>query len=258
MKRRLLSLFTAVMMIGALFTGGCAKKVTAEDLMKTANEKMSKAESLSMEIEMNVSMYQEMLGNIDMEIGMDMDIIQETGDLYMLMSMSILGMSQDIELYQVKNGEEYTQYMGMQGLWYRQSVGADEATGAMDALAPEGRNYTLAEKTETFEGREVYVVTTTMTGEEFMEYSDNELLEGMLSEDMDLSGMNAEVKILIDKADGTITQMIMDLEGMEAGLDEPISLSMTITYTGFDTVKEIKVPDDVVEQAVEMEDGLLN
>ena len=56
MRKKIVWLLASVMLLSAVALGGCGKEVTAESLVKEANENMEKVKSFAGDMDMQMSM----------------------------------------------------------------------------------------------------------------------------------------------------------------------------------------------------------
>lgn len=141
---------------------------------------------------------------MDMNMGMtgtiectsDPDIFHMDGT----MSMDLLNMSVDMDMYTQVDGDKSITYINMMDEWMKSEETVEE--GGMEdmyTVAGDGKDMTLAEETEKIGDKEVYVLTSTISGEEFQEImgSMEEMTESL--GEVDFSTMEAEVTLKIYK-----------------------------------------------------------
>ena len=172
MRKKLVWLLSAVMVVSAVMLGGCGgKKVTAESIIQEVNANMEKCKSFTGDMNMDMTMGMSD-GTEEQEISITMGgSLEATTDpviTHMDVTMDMLGMSVDMDVYAQVEGEKTTTYTGVMGSWTKTEQETPD-TAAMENLytiAGDGKNMTLAEKTEKIGDREAYVLTSTITGEE--------------------------------------------------------------------------------------------
>ena len=225
MRKKIVWLLVSVMLLSAVVFGGCGKKeVTAESLVKEVNENMEKVKSY-------------------------------TGDMDMKMSMNVSsqGVAMDMDMYSQVEDDKATVYMCMMNEWMKSETGIDESSiQDMYAIAEDGKDMTLAEETEKIGDREVYVLTSTITGEEFQEIMG--VMENMTEGvgDMDWSNMQANVTMKIYK--DTILPASVSIEMSDSGEgieSEGVTvkfnnLSVAMNYVDFDSVDSIEIPEEAL------------
>ncbi len=269
-KKRVGFLLAALLLFMAVLSGCGGKKVTAEELIAETTKKMENVESMDMNIKMDISMGVKQSGvSMDLDIGADIDMqaTEEPEASYMsgTLTMSMMGLSVDMESYSVIEDGKAVTYSGTGGEWTREEteVPEDEVTNMMDVFK-EGMEYELQPKTEKVDGKEVYVLTGQVAGDLM-----NDMVGAMADSlgdtvgDIDWSSFKADITMKIDKSTKEPVEMIFDCsEGISkvmdsamasAGADGSVSISkyvVTATYNSFNDVDEIVVPDEVKEAAV--------
>ena len=259
MRKKIVWLLVSVMLLSAVVFGGCGKKeVTAESLVKEVNENMEKVKAYTGDMDMKMSMNVSSQGvAMDMDMGMqgtieytaEPDIVHMKGT----MDVSLLGLSMDMDMYSQVEDDKATVYMCMMNEWMKSETGIDESSiQDMYAIAEDGKDMTLAEETEKIGDREVYVLTSTITGEEFQEIMG--VMENMTEGvgDMDWSNMQANVTMKIYK--DTILPASVSIEMSDSGEgieSEGVTvkfnnLSVVMNYVDFDSVDSIEIPEEAL------------
>ncbi|MCR1919538.1 hypothetical protein NSA48_10880 [Frisingicoccus caecimuris] len=259
MRKKIVWLLVSVMILSAVVFGGCGKKeVTAESLVKEANENMEKAKSYTGDMDMKMSMNVSSQGvAMDMDMGMQgtIEYTAEPEIVHMkgTMDVSLLGLSMDMDMYSQVEDDKATVYMCMMNEWMKSETGIDESSiQDMYAIAEDGKDMTLAEETEKIGDREVYVLTSTITGEEFQEIMG--VMENMTEGvgDMNWSNMQANVTMKIYK--DTILPASVSIEMSDSGEgieSEGVTvkfnnLSVVMNYVDFDSVDSIEIPEEAL------------
>ena len=207
-----------------------------------------------MEMSMNVSSQGVAM---DMDMGMQgtIEYTAEPEIVHMkgTMDVSLLGLSMDMDMYSQVEDDKATVYMCMMNEWMKSETGIDESSiQDMYAIAEDGKDMTLAEETEKIGDREVYVLTSTITGEEFQEIMG--VMENMTEGvgDMDWSNMQANVTMKIYK--DTILPASVSIEMSDSGEgieSEGVTvkfnnLSVGMNYVDFDSVDSIEIPEEAL------------
>lgn len=259
MRKKIVWLLVSVMLLSAVVFGGCGKKeVTAESLVKEVNENMEKVKSYTGDMDMKMSMNVSSQGvAMDMDMGMQgtIEYTAEPEIVHMkgTMDVSLLGLSMDMDMYSQVEDDKATVYMCMMNEWMKSETGIDESSiQDMYAIAEDGKDMTLAEETEKIGDREVYVLTSTITGEEFQEIMG--VMENMTEGvgDMDWSNMQANVTMKIYK--DTILPASVSIEMSDSGEgieSEGVTvkfnnLSVAMNYVDFDSVDSIEIPEEAL------------
>ena len=259
MRKKIVWLLVSVMLLSAVVFGGCGKKeVTAESLVKEVNENMEKVKSYTGDMDMKMSMNVSSQGvAMDMDMGMQgtIEYTAEPEIVHMkgTMDVSLLGLSMDMDMYSQVEDDKATVYMCMMNEWMKSETGIDESSiQDMYAIAEDGKDMTPAEETEKIGDREVYVLTSTITGEEFQEIMG--VMENMTEGvgDMDWSNMQANVTMKIYK--DTILPASVSIEMSDSGEgieSEGVTvkfnnLSVVMNYVDFDSVDSIEIPEEAL------------
>lgn len=209
---------------------------------------------MDMKMSMNVSSQGVAM---DMDMGMQgtIEYTAEPEIVHMkgTMDVSLLGLSMDMDMYSQVEDDKATVYMCMMNEWMKSETGIDESSiQDMYAIAEDGKDMTLAEETEKIGDREVYVLTSTITGEEFQEIMS--VMENMTEGvgDMDWSNMQANVTMKIYK--DTILPASVSIEMSDSGEgieSEGVTvkfnnLSVVMNYVDFDSVDSIEIPEEAL------------
>lgn len=266
-----------------------------------------KSFSADMQIDQTMTMAEE--DPIRMLMDMKMDAIQDPLSMYMemTMKMDLFGeaMNETSKTYVTKDG--MYQYDSTVGKWIKMD---DELTDLLNQLSGEQADpkaqlelmKKFSEGVQIFEYEDKYVMTQTLTNEQFKEMMDEafDLIGGMIP-DMDFPEDEAGDEEAAEE-DNTVVEdddiVIEDDEEMEdignifdamelnieqffvtstidkktlfpldmtsvtkmtMGIDEEtmsIDQKMTGTYSNFNKIKEIKVPADVIKNAITMDEYL--
>ena len=257
MRKKLVWLLSAVMVVSAVMIGGCGgKKVTAESIIQEVNANMEKCKSFTgdMNMDMNMGMSD---GTEEQEISITMGgSLEATTDpviTHMDVTMDMLGMSVDMDVYTQVEGDKTTTYTGVMGSWTKTEQETPD-TAAMENLytiAGDGKNMTLAEKTEKIGDREAYVLTSTITGEELaglMNSMGGDMTQGL---GVDLSSMEAVVNMKVYKDKMVPASVSVEMkdngEGIEIdGIVMKLGMTMVMNYSDFDTIESITIPEEAL------------
>ncbi len=274
-KYRFSGIFAGVCLLAALILPGCGggEKITAEELMEQVSANVEKVSSMDFGLGMNIAMSVGQSGvNMDLSIEADFDVeaTREPEATHMsgTLSMSVMGLSVDMEQYTVEEDGKTVTYSGSAGQWTRTEADAetDDQMASISSMFDDAVSYELQEDTEKVDGKTVYVLNGQISGD-VMEDLMGEMsgaMEGLPSEDMDWSAFEANVTIkvdeetklpveaLIDMGDGLSSMMESALGSESADVELSVDeYTMTVTYNSFDDVAEIVVPDDVKASAVD-------
>lgn len=267
MKKRYGRLFSLIVLlaVAAVFSGcGKKEKVTAESLMEEVSANMEDVQSARMNLLAEISMGIKQSGiSMDMDIDLDMDL-ETTNDPVAAhidadMSMSLMGLSMEMENYTVEENGKLVTYNGVAGEWTRTEEPLDkDRSESVNAMIANGTSYELQDKTEKLNGQEVYVLNGKVSGR-YMEGMIGEVPDAMGGLTVDWSKLVMDIVVKIDKETkrpvearidcGDTLEELMKSAMASAGVGEAeISIKefiMTCTYESFNDVEEIVVPEDV-------------
>lgn len=261
MRKKITWLLTAIMLLSAVMLSGCgSKKVTAESLVKEVNENSEKVKSFSGDLDMQMSINMSQDGYaMDMDMGMEGTFEATTNPEIFHMAtklkMDLLGVSMDMDVYSQKDGDKVNTYVGMAGNWTKTEEDASKLSqGNLDEMysVVDGADMTLAEKTEEYNGKEVYVLTGTVTGDKLQEVMG---AMGNVTSDMDLdiSGMEANMTLKVYKDTKLPATVTIEMKDNGDGIDADgvtikfNTMVMTMNYTEFDTVDSITIPEEALK-----------
>lgn len=278
MKKRKILVALFVVLAAIAMIAGCGKKVSVESLLQDTAAKLDAKKS--MEADMDMGLKASVSGNaagtqisldMDMAFALHMEAIQDTGDSYMKgkvdISMMGLNVSTEMENYTVQEDGKIVSYVKAEDAWTKHanddSQGAGAAVDNIFKMAADGKvKAELQKDTEKLDDKEVYVVKIEVSGDaikDLMSFS-GEAMDDMFSGGMDIgSDVKIPVTLYINKADSLPAKIAFDMKEFGDALfkqQEDVSadiekFDMSIVFTGFDTVDEIKVPDDVKDKAEE-------
>lgn len=131
-------LLTGLVGVSMIFTGcnassqaGSGKAADAKEVLKTAAEKMNEVESYGMDMTMTMVMEAKDQGTVNMTTDADAKIMLKPELAYQMDSkidMDVAGEKQsvDMQMYLVKEEDQYTLYTGMMGMWGKASIASAE------------------------------------------------------------------------------------------------------------------------------------
>ncbi len=268
----------AYVILAAAVLSGCGENVTAESLMQDAAEKMAGINSMTGVYDMDMAMEISQSGvsmNVDTSMNMDFETTVEPSALHgtATVDVGMLGLSMEMEMYTMMEGEQAVSYTRMGDRWMKQSVDMPESAASsnmvldLDNLFGENPELTLQDDTEEKNGEEVYVITGSVSAEDLNMDEFNEIMgsvngAGLEDLGLDLSGLQMDVTLTVYKdshlpaslsmkSSGEGDVFTMDVEGVEAALT---SLSYDMTFEEYDTVDEIVLPEEA-EGAVDLNEA---
>ena len=253
-----------------------ASALTLEEVFNKSIERQEALESASATIEMEQTISMNMFGqemNISTSTNMDMDIIVEPMSFYVEggMTMAMEGEEEDftmpLKMYLTESDGFYMQdtMTYEEPTWLKlpndayeeileQTGAASDASEQLLQLKPYLSDFKFEQNDSS------YLLTLNAQGEKFNDLILSEakkaLGDDLASEDIDLGNLQLEKAnyiITIDKKTFDVTKMILDMDMiMEIeGSSSTIKTFTTIVYKDFNSIKEIKVPQDVIDSAVE-------
>lgn len=272
-----------IVCMGMMLLAGCGEKATAQSLMEEAADQVKKIESFRGNMTMDMEMGVEESGasmSVSMNMEMDIEAVKDPAVYHMTGSvgMDLMDFFMEMESYSVTEDDAVITYTNIGDVWSVDVAEVEADASDMNQLLnldsfKDNGDLELKDQTETFNGKEVYVITTQITEEAFSESMEN--VSGAMNENMmggmdfdDLS-MDVEIKIYKDtKLPASISMKMsegssasVDQDGTEVGLNE---LSVTIDVTEYDTIDEIEVPEEAlnatnvtsdIESSDELADG---
>lgn len=280
-KKAAALLLSAALMLSLTACGSFEAK------MAKAAARMAKLENYHLDMDMQLGMTISVLGQgLEMNMGMtgDIDVQTEPQRIKMDMSVSMLGLSQDVLCYMEKTGEEYTVYASADGglLWTKETLDADEAPGQMSMadsvklLAGCAGSFKEA-GTETVLGSAAVRYDGEITGADLRLALEMTGADEMLSQslDMEIDGDDISqldsipTSIWIDNKSGMIVRYDMDMTQTMQGLiaeilEERLSLPgadgvemqieisqavVSVVLSQFNQVGEIEIPAEALSKA---------
>lgn len=281
MKKRIAWLLACLMTV-MLALAGCGEKVTAEDVLNKSVENAGSKKSVEMDLKLIFK------GKVSVEqsgtqVGLDMDMnmagtiqsLTETGDSHGTIDLGVSMMGADIstnmEFYSVEEDGERVAYTKQEDAWSR--TAGDQDSGSMDMdfgsiqeMVESGEaSAELQENTEEVDGKEAYVVKMNISEDSLKEVTDS-LASAMGGSGEGETELSLPVTYYVEKETMLPLKMAIDMKalgnammGAQEGASVELSdFSMEVTFSGFDTVNEIVVPEDVKSAAGESGDSGLD
>ena len=263
------------LLLGSVLTG--CSQVTAEDLMRDAQNNLNNAKSVDGDFAMEMNMGIDE-GALSMGIGinadMDMEVLNDPEMYHMngTIGIDLMDMTLDMEIYGREADDKMETYVNAGEGWQKSVVEEDAAGGesviALGDSLLDASNCELQRDTESVNGQEAYVISARLEGDDFVEVWD-ELQDafsaaGGLTDDIsvELSGLRADVTYHIYKdtklpagislvVEGGEDAVLTEVEGIGILLRE---LSFAINFDEYNQVNEIEIPAEAL-QAPEEETG---
>lgn len=288
-KRGAAALLALVLALGMTACGGKdgGGDGDAASAMLSARESMKKVTSMSYTYSMEMSMQAEGQ-TVEMKVDGTADMTMDPVAVKMTMNMNMLGMSlTGIELYMVQEGSQVVTYTGMdlfgQGekTWTKTTGGDSDAGVSMeqynakdsfDLYLKNGANF-KATGTETVQGaaatRYEGVIAKDMLKDTLEQSGSMDQLDGMVDANIDdvLKKIgDIPVTMWLDNETGLPVKYVIDMTNLlvsmvemaaeNSGESTDVSADkfvMTMEVTKYNGVDEIKVPQDVLDSAAEIE-----
>ena len=262
-KRLAAAGMAAVMAAGLM--AGCGKKATPESLFKDMEKNSEKIESAKCNIAMKMEMSD---GTDSMAVSMDMDMGVTTDPAAVYgkgeVDMSALGMDQkaEIEMYQVEEDGEQVTYTLTDGEWSR-NVGSDDMDDMnldmFEDVEDQAKLFELSKDMVEVNGKDCFELTGDMGGDTLSGMMGEEMISDLAGLDLDeeeISDIKVPCTMYIYREDilpARVTVDMSDVLGTLAGAEEAgvdiSEFSIEITYLEFDSVDEIKVPEEALAAA---------
>lgn len=269
MKRRILSLLMAVVMIYIMTGCGSNGTVDAAQVFAYSQEKAGAVKSVDAIASLKLSMSS---GgeNVDMDMDMKMSVFNDPikAKVNMNMAMGELG-SQNSDIYMISEDGKFYTYTGMDGTWYKQemdqalfeqSISGYDSSAYLDALVECAENFTMEKVDE--DGKKLYKVEGEVSGDSMQKIMDSmqgmDQLETLTQGDFSFTDMGSlSMTVYIDQGTYMIDKMSIDLTDMmqevmasvmeEAGSDENVTINtyvMDIEYTSYDSSEDFDLPEE--------------
>lgn len=261
--KRLAAAGLAAVMAAALMSG-CGKKATPENLFSDMGKNTENIQSASCSLNFTMEMSDgtaslAFVTDMDLEITADPQAFHGKGQV----ELNAYGMEEahDLEIYQVREGNEYVSYTLADDVWSRstQTDGTDEFNMDIAGMGTRAEMYEMAGKLVEVNGKDCFEMVGDIGGD---------AVSGMLGEDIleSLTGLNldeetlseVEIPCIIDVyRDGILPARIfidmseiIDTMAGAAGQDITVSTcSIELIYEEYNCVDEIRVPEEAVTAA---------
>ena len=271
-SKKLAAMGMAAVMAAALLSGcGGRTKATPENLLRDMTEKAEEVGSVEMNVKFNIKLGS---GSEELSMGMDMDMEATTepeashgkGEV----NFDIVGnsMSTEMEMYSVKEEDQYVTYTMMNGQWTKEAADEEETLGDV-----EGMTGNIGEYADKFElekdlveinGEECFELNGELEGDIFAEMIQSDMMDSFSGYGLDeetVSDMVFPCTIDIYKDSILPARIYFDLTDTFEPMLEDAGVTasdcyMEMTFMKYDSVDEIVVPDEALE--AEEGSGLLD
>ena len=249
----------------ALTLPGCGKAVTPETLLADMHSNAKEAESVLMYMRLNVD--GEIEGektsinvDMDMESIKDPEIVSSKGEI----SMNIAGIdiSTYEEMYCEKKGDDYIIYSYMEGdPQWTVETGDSSAMSVADVERMSGAfrkvssQFELEKNPVYVDQEECFELTGELNGKLFEDLVSSDLTggwQGLAESVSEPKGKTVPCTIAIYKdtiLPARITLDMGEIVSADLGVGEEVEVFMEMTFLKYNTVKEIIIPEEVLDAA---------
>ena len=270
--KKLAAIGMAAVMTAALLSGcGGRTKATPENLLRDMTEKAGKAGSVVMNLKLNIN-----LSGVGEELAVTMDMDMESttepeashGKGEVSFDIAGSGMSTEMELYSVKEEDQYVTYTMMDGEWTKETVDGEETLGNIEGMTGNIKDYAdqfeLGKDLTEINGKECFELTGELDGNIFSEMIQSDMMESFAGYGLDEETVSDMVfPCTIDIYRDTIlpARLLVDLTDTFEPMMEDAGVAasdcyMEMTFMEYDSVDDIVVPDEALE--AEEGSGLLD
>ena len=255
-----------------LFLSGCSQQDSPERLLADMAKSLGNVESAdsSMNVTADMKVGTETVAvdvSMDMESTLDPEISHATGT--MDFQMYGLKFNMDLETYSVKEDEEYGVYTKINDVWNKTTAETGEDVFSVDTLLElrsQAKAFELAEDPDAVNGEDVYEMTGDIDGDIFlglMEQSVSNALGDLPDVDEgSLSDTKIPCSLYIYKESMLPARIYVDMKDVMTALTEDSEeaaevseFSLDITFTDYNSVGEINVPQEALEAAADTAEG---
>ena len=261
--------YLSLLLILILVTTACGKKeenIQSEqskpeepgtvDDFKTAYINFRTVESYAMDINFDIDMLMDG-STIAMDMNMASEIDKNT-NIHSVMNISLMGMSEEQEFYQINKEGKIISYTNIDGVWYY----SEEPITIKDNLSDEELNEMINELDvkpveSDKEGYQKYVVGFS---KEMLEQIMEKMPEGSMNENEEAlfdSSIYGDFEFVFYIKDNQISIIELDLSnimdsviGEDTEIDAQMGVVMTIELKKYNKIPEIVVPDEIIQNAL--------
>ena len=263
-RNKLVTLGMAAMMTAALMSG-CGKKATPENLLKDMAKNMKDTESVVANMKMDMEMGDDTT-TIGIQMDMDIDMDLKSGESHAkgAVDMKMMGtnVGTEIEMYTVKEKDQYIVYTMANDQWQKEEMDdsaadmAGELSDLTGSMGGHAKSFEMSKEKVEVNGEKCFEMKGEIKGSDIVGMMESGMADSLGSEidedvikDLELPCTIAvyeddilPAKISFDMQD--IMEKAMEEEGVDVS-----ACSIEVTYHEYDSVGEIKVPNDVIEKA---------
>lgn len=248
---------------------GCKKKATPEHLFQDMAKNGEKIESISGKLKANMEFSVEgQTAGIKMDFDLASTEKPEAFQMEGKISMNIAGtdVSMDMSNYQLEEDGETVSYMYANEMWVKETIDGEEEETALSAdmverLTEQSKAFALSEELVTVNEKECFELKGDIGGKFAADMVGEDMLEtfgmgGAVSEE-DIEDLEIPCTIAVYKESILPASISIDMKDVvtkameEAGGMEIQELNLELNFDEYNKVKEIKLPKDAKEQAVD-------
>lgn len=268
-RKKQWSRFAAAGLAAVLAAGlgaGCGKKEDPETLLREMQKNTENIHSAKCSLTMDISVEDEK-DSFAVAMDMDMEMTEEPyavrGDCSVDMNISGMDLGTDMEMYQVKEGDEYVSYTLMEGMWSKSTTDGIDGKDA-DIFEDFGKCADLFEITDqnvTVNGKKCYEMTGNIDGAALSSLLGSDMMRSVSGVDLssdELEKAKIPCTIAIYKEEILPARITIDLADaankLALGAEEDEGFSkcgIELTYLEFDSTDEITVPEEAIEATEE-------
>lgn len=173
-------------------------------------------------------------------------------------------LSSDMEIYQVKEEEEYVTYSSMDGVWSREASKEEKTSGLsldsgmLQKMGEATDSFHIAEETVDVNGKECYQMYGEVTGEEIMGLLGKEMIHAYglveIPDEEAIADLTVPVTFDIYKEEILPARIIVDMTDVlndlydEYGETTDVNdFTVELGFTEYNSVGKILVPEEVKE-----------
>lgn len=250
--------------LAMLMLAGCEKKPSPQELLADVQKNISDIESIQCNLGLDAAMS---LGEQSYSVGMDidMDYIEKTETAHIKgnVSMNISGMDlgTDVEIYQVKEDQEYVMYTLMQGQWSK-SIDENMGSAGKEILFNFDDGSELFEVTASkakINGKSCYKLEGKIRGEALEKLLEDDMMRSVSGMDIGSEEMlEAQLpctiwiyrdSILPAKLSVDMKDIVKSAAGEPSEGYEISECRVEITFLKFNSLDKIEVPQEALEAA---------
>ncbi len=258
------SKWLVALFVSLLALTGCGKKEDFAEVLDASRKKMDELSNYAMKMEMKIGVKAEGIEmTLPVVVDAKIDAKSQTGE--MTTSMQFMGMDISTQSYtQTVDGKTTTytkEEMDDEEVWTKET--SESATDYKQFVSITENSTDIQKKKSDDKNADYYQVTISKEQmQSLMKESSN-----LMGDSMDMEGYDIKndvvVDVYVDKNSHYITKLgidlkdVMSMDEMEAGV-ELTEASITISFSEFDKVGTITIPEDVIENAQEYSDDMEN